>query len=255
MPAGCLGLRRHLPRDQHHREVGRQGAERGDHGLRLLGGPPLDAVGEQVAPRRHQGHRGDRRDQRVGVGRPLPGLGREALQSPGTALALGTGAEAGQRRIDLALVAAGDQVGGLDRARATGASVGARHGRRVYSEPRPLLSRRARKAAPRTIPLCRVVSRRCRRRCRRCRCRVLVDGGRGGARRGARRRGDVVLLVGAAAPPAVTVVVLSPPQAAIPAPAPTPRAIAAATAASRFIALLPVAYRAAEPTQAVGANR
>ena len=70
-PAGRLGLRRHLARDQDHREVGRQGAERGDHGLRLLGRPPLDAVGEQVAPRRHQGHRGDGRDQGGGIGRPL----------------------------------------------------------------------------------------------------------------------------------------------------------------------------------------
>jgi hypothetical protein len=66
----------------------------------------------------------------------------------------------------------------------------------------------------------------------------------------------VLLVVGAAAPPVVvTVVVLPPPQAAIPAPAPTPRAMVAAMAASRFIALLPVAYRAGEPTQAIGANR
>jgi len=66
---------------------------------------------------------------------------------------------------------------------------------------------------------------------------------------------EVVLVVGAAAPPVVvTVVVLSPPQAAIPTPDPTPRATAAAMAASRFIALLPVAYRAAQPTQARGAT-
>jgi hypothetical protein len=52
----------------------------------------------------------------------------------------------------------------------------------------------------------------------------------------------------------VTVVVLSPPQAATPADAPTPRAIAAAIAASRFIALLPVAFRAAEGTRASGVH-
>jgi hypothetical protein len=52
-----------------------------------------------------------------------------------------------------------------------------------------------------------------------------------------------------------TVTVLSlPPQAAIPTPAPTPRAIAAAMAASRFIALLSVAYRVAQRTQARGST-
>jgi len=66
---------------------------------------------------------------------------------------------------------------------------------------------------------------------------------------------EVVLLVGATTPPVVvTVVVLPPPQASIPTPDPTPRATAAALAASRFIALLPVAYRVAQPTQAPGAT-
>jgi hypothetical protein len=67
---------------------------------------------------------------------------------------------------------------------------------------------------------------------------------------------EVVVLVGAAAPPVVVMVVVvpSPPQAAIPTPDPTPRATAAAMAASRFIALLPVAYRVAQPTQARGAT-
>jgi hypothetical protein len=41
----------------------------------------------------------------------------------------------------------------------------------------------------------------------------------------------------------VTVVVLSPPHAEIPTAAPIPRAIAAVTAARRFIAVLPVACR------------
>jgi hypothetical protein len=60
--------------------------------------------------------------------------------------------------------------------------------------------------------------------------------------------GVVLVLVALVA----TVVVLSPPQAAMPAAAPTPRAIAVAIAASRFIALLPVAFRAAEGTRASG---
>jgi hypothetical protein len=45
----------------------------------------------------------------------------------------------------------------------------------------------------------------------------------------------------------VEVVVLVPPQAAMPAPAPAPRAIAAAMAASRFIALLPSLPEARQP--------
>ena len=69
-----------LARHQHHGQVGRQGAERGDHRLRLLGRPPLDAVGQQVAARGHQRHRGDRGDQRLGVGRPV--AGRRARSSP-----------------------------------------------------------------------------------------------------------------------------------------------------------------------------
>jgi hypothetical protein len=65
---------------------------------------------------------------------------------------------------------------------------------------------------------------------------------------------EVVLLVGAAPPVVTVLVVVSPPQAAIPAPAPSPSAIAAAMGVTRFIALLPVAYRGAHPTQAPGST-
>ena len=67
-PLRGLLLRRSLAGRERHGQVGRQVAQRLDHRRRLLHGPALDAIGEQVAPRGHQGHRGNGSDERLGVG-------------------------------------------------------------------------------------------------------------------------------------------------------------------------------------------
>jgi hypothetical protein len=121
-PLGRPRLGRQLAGDQDQREIRRQPAELVHHRLGLLDRPPLDPIGQQIAPRRHQRQGGDRSDEGVGVGRLGAGRRREALQRPGAALALGSLPQAGQRRVDLPLVGAGDQVGGLDRAPPTRAS-------------------------------------------------------------------------------------------------------------------------------------
>ena len=172
--------------------------------------------------------------QRVRVGRASPSP-RRSSRGPRPALALGARAKPGQRGVDLALVVAGDQVGGLDRAR--GGRFRARHGSRVYSQPRPR-------------PCVRSVAGAAVRRARRGRrtwCSSWTSWS--------------VLVVG-------TVAVADPP-ASKPRRSSSNRSrrrrsrplrqsrgqIAAATVARRFIALLPVACRGGQGTRRRGPHR
>ena len=179
-------------------------------------------------------------------GGPLAARRAEALERPGAALALGARAQARQRGADLSLVGAGDQVGGLDRARIASQPSAAeciRTPGRCYSGVSHRLG------SPRHASLVAGAA-------------VPVAGGRRGAVEcgGRRGRGRSWWSSGRWSwfrPPALGRDVWSScrrrRRRRFPIPAPTPRAIAVATAARRFIALLPVACRsrAAYPTAPV----
>ncbi len=150
-PLGSPGLGGQLTGDEHEGQIRRQGADRGDHGRCLFRSPALDAVGQQVASRGDQRDGGDRHQHRVDIGRRLGARRPEALERPRAALPLAAGAEPGERRVDLPLVVADDQIDGLDRLRSARIRLG--HGSRVYSRPR--LSEAASSSPYRRCPRCR----------------------------------------------------------------------------------------------------